>query len=206
MPESIVNVTEGSGKKLHTWSRTVGANTVEDEVVINGEPHLATYVVTSSATSAATASSHWQLMAGASLNVYVRRIRVFQTSAITTAALVPWTIQRLSTAGTGGTARTPAPLDTSDSAAGATFMELPSSKGTEVGVNAMGTVYSYLEQTIPASQSTGMTLVASWDFDAYRAKGLRIAAGAANGIAVSNRAAAAGLSVCVEIVFTEASY
>ena len=204
MAESLVQVTEGSGKKLHTWSRTVGANTVEDEVVVHGEPFLATYVVAGSG-SAATITSHWQLMAGASLNVYVRRISVFQTVAATTAAIVPWTLQRLSTAGTGGTSATPAPYDTSDAASGATFMSLPTAKGTETGV-VVGTRYAYMEQTIPASQAPGPTLIAEWLFNNLRGKSLRIAAGAANGIAVSNRAAVAGASVVVEIEFTEASY
>ena len=80
MAESIVQVTEGSGKKLHTFNRTIGANSVEDEVVLLGENYLASYMIVAAA-SAATANSHvLQIMAGASLKVRVRRIEVQQAS------------------------------------------------------------------------------------------------------------------------------
>jgi hypothetical protein len=65
MSESIVQVTEGTGKKLHTNQRTIGANNVEDEYVIPGEYPLATYFVQANAVSIATAAAHViQIMAG----------------------------------------------------------------------------------------------------------------------------------------------
>ena len=67
MGESYVNVTEGSGKKLHSWQRTIGANNVEGQVVLAGVPHFASYV-SAVQSSTATANSHLvQIMAGASL-------------------------------------------------------------------------------------------------------------------------------------------
>jgi hypothetical protein len=201
--ESLVQVTSGAGPKLHTWQRTVGANNVEDEVVLTGEHHLATYIAAAGSLSIATAAAHvMQLMAGASLNVYVRRISVFQYVAATTAALAPLSLVRLTTAGTGGTSVTPAALDTSDAASGAAAMTLPTVKGTE-GVQ-VGVHTAALIQTVPVGG--GSALLTEWNFDSLRRKGLRIPAGAANGIALKNVAAQAGASVVVEIEFTEAGY
>src|SRR5262245_59859384 len=132
MAESIVQVTEGSGKKLRTWNRTIGANSVEEEAVFLADTPMATYSARLDAASTATANSHIvQLMAGSSLNVYVHRIALYQLGLATTAAYGQINIFRLSTAGTGGTAFTPAPYDTNDAASGATSMTLPTVKGTE---------------------------------------------------------------------------
>jgi hypothetical protein len=131
MAESLVQVTEGSGKKLHTWQRVIGANSVEDEFVIPGEYPLASYVGQNAGSSIATANDHVQLMAGAALNVRIRRIRVEQAALATTAVLAAFGVYRLSTAGTGGTAVTPRPLDSADAACGATMASIPGVKGTE---------------------------------------------------------------------------
>jgi hypothetical protein len=205
MPESLVQVTEGSGKKLHTWQRTIGANAVEDEVILHGEPMLATYTVaTASALSVATAASHvLQIMAGASLNVYIRRIRVYQFGLATTAAIGSLQLFRLSTAGTGGTALTPAPHD-ADPASGATAMTLPTVKGTEGTI--VGIATAQFIQTVPTGGVGAAPLLASWDFDNLKAKGLRIPAGATNGIAIKNATATAAATVVVEVVFVEANY
>jgi hypothetical protein len=205
MAESIVQVTEGSGKKLHTFQRTIGANVVEDEIVQIGEQYLPTYTVVTASTSAATSTSHLiQVMAGASLNLYIRRVWVYQAALITTAAIVPFTFQRLTTAGTGGTVVTPAPLDSLDPASGATAMTLPTAKGTEG--NTLGPVVDAIPvQTAPTSGA--LVLLAYWDFSqSLRGKSARIPAGAANGCMVSNRAAAAGLSVHVAVEFAEANF
>lgn len=205
--ESLVQVTEGSGKKLHTWQRTIGANSVEDEYVLIGEQGLAAYgVATGSSVSIATANDHiFQLMAGASLNVFVRRIRVFQTVVATTAALIQFHLLRLSTAGTGGTAITPSPFDSADAASGATFMTLPTVKGTE-GVR-LGMAAAEVTQTVPTGGSGQAALLAEWDFDKLlRTKAVRIPSGAANGICLKNINATAGASVQVEVILTEANY
>ncbi len=132
MGESLVQVTEGSGKKLHTYSRAIGANTVEDEIVIPGEPYLASYVIAFAGVGTATLDSHIvQIMAGASLNVRIRRIRIQQLALASAVMSQPFLIHRLTTAGTGGASLTPRPYDPSDAAAGATAQTLPSAKGTE---------------------------------------------------------------------------
>lgn len=206
MAENFVNVTEGSGKKLHTWNRTIGANDVHDEAVYLGEQPLAEYRVQGGGTSLGTAASHnLQVMAGASLHVYVRRIRVYQSVLVTTAALAVFDLIRLTTAGTGGTSVTPRPLDTGDAASGATGMTLPTAKGTE-GV-VIETQLGYLVQTLGASLGVPQaTLLADFDFRGPRQKSLRIPAGTANGIAVKNVNANAGASVVVVAEIVEANF
>lgn len=205
MAESIVNVTEGSGKKLHTYQRTIGANSVEDEVILHGEQYLATYNARTAGVSMATVDSHLlQVMAGASLNLYVRRISVFQVVLATTAALAFFDLTRLTTAGTGGGALAPSPFDTTDAASGATAMTLPSAKGTEAAVIA--SAGAYFMQTVAATVPPQATLLAEWDFDLLRGKALRIPAGTANGLVVKNRTAVAGAQVLIGLTFSEANF
>ena len=203
MPESLVQVTEGSGKKLHTFQRTIGANSIEDEVTLLGENYLASYTVVAAA-SAATGLSHvCQIMAGATLKVRIRRVEVWQTAALTTGVITNFQLFRLTTAGTGGGAVTPNPLDTTDAASGATAMTLPTAKGVEGANIAAG--YGYAIQTIGAATYTN-PLLAAWDFDRPRSKPLIIPAGAANGIAVKNNAAYAGLTVVTMVWLDESNF
>lgn len=208
MAESFINQTEGSGKKAHTFQRVIGGNTVEDQVTLLGEHYLATYnVVTAAAgTSAATAASHiLQIMAGASLNVFVRWIKVYQLAPATAAAIDALELVRLTTAGTGGTVVTPAALDTADSASGATAMTLPTVKGTEGTFIERATVQ--WTQTV-ATQSGGQMsqLLATFDFDGFHEKGLRIPSGAANGIALKNPTARAAATVIVVAKIVETNF
>src|SRR5262245_48425855 len=104
MAESKIALTEGSGKNARTYQRVVGANTVEESYMLLGEHGTATYIAStaSAGTSTATANSHlFQLMAGASLHVYVRNIKVYQLAVATTAAIDALEVVRLTTAGTG---------------------------------------------------------------------------------------------------------
>lgn len=206
MAEGYVNVTEGSGKKLHSYQRVIGTNTVEDEVTLFGEPYVPSYVCSQAGgISTATLDSHiFQLMAGSTLHVYVRRIEIYQASLVTTAALIPFGLYRLTTAGTGGTSVTPRPLDTDDSAAGATGQTLPSSKGTE-GVRLLRQ-HAYLAQTAPVSPAGEASKVLVLDFPRLIGKALRIPAGTTNGIAVKIETAAAGGAVHVAAYLYELNF
>lgn len=205
MGESIIEVTSGSGTKIHSWSRTVGANTVHDEFTLPGEYPGASYTVAASSMSTATASSHLlQIMAGSSLNVYIRRIRIEQLANATTAALNSYLLIRLSSAGTGGTSLTPAPLDTSDSASGATAMTLPSSKGTETTEIRRETLVMRQAFLTTATQPEE-TITWEW-LPRDGIKSLRIAAGTSNGICIKNGSAIAGGTVIIHVEFVELSY
>ena len=198
MAETIVQVTEGAGKKLHAFDRVIGANTVLDEVVLLGDSYLASYnIVPLAGLSTATANSHLiQIMAGASLKVRIRRIEIMQTTAVTTAGLVQMVLLRLTTAGTGGTVVTPSPLDPGDAASGMTAMTLPTVKGAEAAFIAYAA--PYMIQTIGASSTLANPIVVL-DFDRLHTKPLIIAAGAANGVALKILSAAAAGTVEITV-------
>lgn len=207
MAESTVSATEGSGaKKFHTFSRSIGGLTVEDEIVVLGDQYLATYsAVSGSGISAATAAAHWvQIMAGASLPVYVRRIKVTQVAMATAAAMADLLVLRLTTAGTGGTALGTPPWDSTDPASGGTVMTLPTAKGTEG--NTLWRESVYFAQTLGASQNAPFGVLLDWDCDRLRTKPFRIPAGAANGLALKCNTAVAAATVTVSVLFTEATF
>ena len=204
MAETFVNVTEGSGKKLHAYDRTIGANTVLDEIVAEGEQYLASYTVCTASTSVATAAAHIvQVMAGASLKVRIRRIEIYQAVAATTVNFTAIEVRRLTTAGTGGTAITPSPVDPADAASGATAMTLPTVKGTEGVLLWEGN--RWWGQTLAASTPWPEPALV-FDFDGPRMKPLVIAAGTANGICVKNITAVAAASCLVNVYLTESNF
>jgi len=204
MADTSVQITQGSGTKLHTFDRSIGGNTVHDEVFLHGMPYYATYVIPIFAVSTATAASHvLQIMAGASLVVYVHQIILYQAASATTAAYLEWVVKRLTTAGTGGGAVTPQPTDTTDTAAGATAMTLPTAKGTEGG-NQWGQS-SYMIQT-PGVATPVWKPVFEYIADGKLYKPIRIAAGATNGIAVKNNTGVAGASITGVATISEANF
>lgn len=203
MAENFINLTEGSGKKAHTFDRTIGANTVHDEIVQLGEPYLSSYTINSAAVSIATANDHVvQVMAGASLNVYVRRIRLWQAALATTAAITQFQILRLTTAGTGGTVLAVGVYEQGDTGAGATAMTLPTVKGTEGAAIMRPT--AIVTQTAPTAG--GSTLLFDLDFERLRSKGIRISAGTANGICLKIISATAACTVFPQVDIVEANF
>src|ERR1035437_699489 len=112
---SYLGVTPGTGLKMATVSYTEGGYTVSDQKVILGEQYLPTFVVNAAGIVTDTSADHLvQIMAGSGLNVRIRRIAIWQSTVATTAAIADLAIVRLTSAGTGGSAITPAPLDTAD--------------------------------------------------------------------------------------------
>lgn len=206
MAESIVQVTEGSGKKLHTFQRTIGANNVEDEIVVPGIQYLAGYQVPTGSTSTATANAHLlQIMAGGTLNVYIRWIKIFQNAVATTSIFDTIGIYRLTTAGTGGTAITPLALDSTDAASGATAMTLPTVKGTEAA-NLIDVADMFMLQTLPTAVDFTEPRMKFEYGEGSTGKFLRIPAGTANGIAVKNLIAVAGATVHIVASIFEANF
>lgn len=206
---SFIAVTPGSGAKLATGpTYTENSNVVQDEKVILGLQYLAEYrtVTGSTGVSAATADSHLiQIMAGSTLNVYIPRIRVYQFGAATTAILGTMNVVRLTSAGTGGGVPAIAPVDTTDAAAGATAMTLPTVKGSEGA--AVDQSVGYFVQTVSASLGIPLAaLIYDIDFRGPRGKVLRIPAGTANGIAVKQRTAVAAATVVLAVELFEAPY
>jgi hypothetical protein len=198
---TYVSVDEGADRKLHGVERIDGPNTVVQYLYVTAEPHEATYSAAPAAAasvSTAVAADHlFQLMAGASLRVGLRRVILWQNGSASAAAAPRWQLRRVTSAGTGGTAATPVAHDPADPAAGATFMTLPSSKGTEGGYFMTGNMY--LTNTVTSKTEPVLDL----DFTRERGKPLWIAAGTSNGIVLKLIDAVASATVHIWVEFVE---
>jgi hypothetical protein len=202
--QSSVNVTEGSGKRLDTWDRTISAVLVQDQFMLPGEYPYASYTVVAEAVSVATANDHvLQIMAGSTNYVRIRQIKIEQSANATGAGAKSLQILRLTTAGTGGTAITPSKLDLGDAAAGATSQTLPTVKGTESTL-VMSTIMVF-RQAISATAGGQLDDDFTW-VQKPNQKPLIIPAGTSNGIAIKIINATAGASVTVNVEFVETAF
>jgi hypothetical protein len=204
MAEAFYNATEGSGKKLHMNSRTIGADLQHDEFVVPGEFPYPSYDALAQGISTATAADHLlTLNAGASLNVRIRRIEVRQQANATAASINSIQVLRTTTAApTGGAAVTPSPYDTTDAASGAAARTLPTAKGTEAAVLYL--IPWTFRQTVATAGDQADNV---WEW--YQKPGMKpiiIPAGTTNGIAIKNVAAVAGATMTITIEFVETNF
>lgn len=201
MAASVVQYTPGSGGKAHAESLTIGANTGDVPYAVIFDPRFATYTVLFDV--GGVANDHViQIMAGSALNVRIKSIDIQQAGNLTTAAVQKFSIFRLTTAGTGGTAITPGKSDNGDAAAGATAMTLPTAKGTEGAEWGKFAIVGRQAILTTASQTTDR-----WHWEQkIGAKPLIIPAGTANGIAIKTLVTLAGGGVSGTIELTETSY
>lgn len=203
MADGTLAVTAGSGTYLDMVQRSIGSNTVLQDRTVMGEPAVATYTAsTVTAISAATAAAHlFQVMAGASLRVPIRRIQLWQVANAGAATVAQMAIYRLSSAGTGGGVLTPSSLDPADGASGATVMTLPTAKGTEGALLWSGTV-----TFTNAAQGAGFGPVLDLSFVDDTVKDMVIAAGTSNGIALKHITGVASVTVIPVVWFGEINY
>ncbi len=203
MAEATIAITAGSGTLLHSNTRTIGSNTVHDEFTLPGEYPYASYVTFTTGISAAVANDHIiELMAGSTLNVKVRRIRVEQSANATAAAVTGLQVWRMSTAGTGGGVLTPAKFDVADAASGATAMTLPTAKGTE-----LTQLFQFAMVWRQAVSATTAQVDDAWEWAQLPGqKPLVIAAGTTNGLCIKSTAAVAGLTLNCTIEFIEQNH
>ena len=203
MATSYVSFDEGTTKKVRTFARTDGADTVEEWMYAQSESLFDTYSVSTQATAGATANSHLlEIMAGAANRVGIKRITIYQVANATGAASFAFDILRLTTAGTGGDAVTALPIDPASGAVGATAMTLASSKGTE-GVAAGGRHRGAISTT---ASTVGVNPVLDLRFGENNTKPLYIAAGTSNGIVIKNPGADATVTFDIYVEFVEASW
>jgi hypothetical protein len=204
MAESSVQVTEGVGKKLHTWNRTVtGPGSVEDEFTLPGEYPLPSFFALAPAVSIATANDHILcLNAAASVLLKIRRIRIEQSGNATTAGVGSMQLLRTTTAApTGGTAVTPAPFDTADTASAAA-RTLPTVKATESTL--LMQIAMVWRQAISA---TGAQVDDAWEWTQLPGqKPIIVPAGTTSGLVLKNLAATAAATVNVIFEFVEMAF
>lgn len=200
MTEATLAVTAGSGTLLRTDTKTISSNTVHREFMLIDDWSLPTYTVTAAGVATTTAASHlMQLMAGSSLNVRIRRIRVTQNAAAGSVSVYPLQLVRVTTAGTGGTAITARPYDTAASAAGAAGMTLPSAKGTEGNILWDESIW------LATGAIPGVLNKFEW-VQLPNSQPLIIAAGTSNGIVIKNTSGIATSTLDIAVEFTETSY
>lgn len=201
--EAYVGVTEADtpDAKLHAVERTIGANDVRAEVMVQGEQYLPHYIVSAGGVGTGTDNEHLvQIMAGASLSVRIRRISIRQAAIASAVGTAEFALMRLTTAGSGGSAVTPAEMDEADPAAGATFQTLPSSKGTE-GT----TVIRRIPIGLVAAQPVGTTNVWEW-VQPPGGTPIIIPAGTSNGLVLKVVEPVVGATVAVVIDFSETAW
>ena len=202
MSTSYVTFDEGTSRKVRTFQRTDGVDTVEEWMYVQSESLFDTYTIYAGTIATSTVNSHLlQIMAGGSNRVGIKGITIYQSGAATTADHFPIDIHRLTTAGTGGTAITAYPLDPASSAAGATGMSLPSSKGTE-GIRPGGRVRGPVETAVASATGPMLDIV----YGANNTKPIYIAAGTSNGICLKNPVADATLTLDIFVTIIEADW
>jgi len=190
---SSVQLNEGTGIRVAASATyTENALTVRDEKVILGEPYLATYVVSTAVT---LATGHLlQIMADSSNKIRVRRVTVSQYAVAPAAGTTLFELVRLTTAGTGGSALTARPLDTTEVAFGGDVRSAVGTPGT-VGANL-----GFRGMAIRTAEPAGDWI--EWDFDRPRSKSIIIAAGTANGLLFrANSGYTGGGALSIEVLF-----
>ena len=185
-------------KYLHTNQRTISSTAREDQYVLPGEGAYPTYSALVNSVAIDTVNDHLLQVMGDGSN-YTRICRIYIKPYFATAAgRCGFDVYRLSTAGTGGTAVTPAPYDTADTYGGGA-MTLPSSKGT-LGANLL-TTHLWLDDGSPTAASAPFV----WT-PPPGGKPIIIGTATTSGIAINNTYAVSGGRVDVVVEFYTTSF
>lgn len=197
MTVSSIEVTPGSGKHIHTASRSISSVTREDQYVQQGESDYATYTQVVSNVSAATSADHvLQIMGDGTNYCRIKRVEIQQRALAASATTMVIQLIRLSTAGTGGATVTPRGHDAADTYAGAA-MALPSAKGTE------GVTLHQWYLPIVAAQPMIERIV--WD-SRLDAKPYIFGSGTANGVCLKVVTGVASVTLDINVEFVVTSY
>lgn len=202
MAEALVQVTEGSGKKLHGWDRSISSNTVIDEFVLPGEFPYASYTARIQNINTTTANDHiLAIWAGSSLNVRIRKIWIRQHNLAGAATMSFCELWRTSSVTpSGGTAVTIGKVDSADATAGASAMTLPTTKGTETGTVP---IYQWNWELLAAAPRA--PFLVDWEQHPGM-KPIIIPAGTTNGIAFKIITGVASASVYGWVEFVETAF
>lgn len=165
--------------------------------VVGGQSTLATYSFGTGPLAPTAARQLFVIEAPASGVIRLQRIIIWQPGSQTTAGLVTLQLLRTTTASSGGTAITPAPVDSSDAAYGGIVRSLPTS-GTE------STVLDQIAVYVPAALAAFTPIVIDYAvLDSLKAP--VIPAGTANGIALKHPGSSGAAKFSVSAIFTVGS-
>ena len=197
--ESWIGVQDAAAptKKLRAWQRLVGADNVEEQFVQQAETHRRSYIVSAAGIPVSTVDRYaLQLMAGAALPLWIKRIEIEQDTAATAAALLRLGVFRLTSAGTGGGGLAVVSHDTTDPAAGATAMFNPTTNGIE-GARLMDALLGMAAAHPFTSRKT------LYEYVPGRTKAWRVPAGTSNGLALKITLAVGGAGIAIHVEFVE---
>lgn len=185
-------------KYLHTWQRTISGTAREDQFIQHGQAVYPTYTVVVQASTAGTAAaSHiLQVMGDGTNYSRLTRLRVWACAA-SSATQERFTLLRLSSAGTGGTAATVSAYDSADTYAGEAKHSLIASKGTEGAV--------LLDWVTLYPTSTAEPSYYEWKAEPG-VKPIVFGSATSDGIALKNANAVTGAVVDVHAEFVTTSY
>lgn len=200
MTESQIALTEGSGKNLHTWQRTIGGTAREDDFYIEGAPTFTTYTAIAPACSVGSASGHLlQVMGDGTHYVRLERLEFRQVGTAGVDSLATYQLRLVTTAGSGGTAINARPHDESDTDPYAGDVRyVPTTKGTEG---------SLLWQTrMPLADALPDYRPVVWDRPAGNVKQYIAGPGTADGFVLVNSTGIGTATVDIIATFTVSEY
>jgi hypothetical protein len=129
--ESVVALTEGSGKNFHTISNSYGGTTKEDQVVVLGLAANPKYSGIANAVATTTSAAHlFAIEADGANYVEIKSVVITQVAGATTQTLAQFQGFRTTTASTTGTALAPKAFN-STGTYGGRCVSIPGAKGTE---------------------------------------------------------------------------
>ena len=129
--ESVVAVTEGSGKNFHTISNAYGGTTKEDQVVVLGLTNNAKYASIANSIATTTSAAHLSVLEADGTNyLEIKSVLIRQVVGATTYTLAQFQGFRTTTASTTGTALAPKAFNGTGTYAGRA-VSIPGAKGTE---------------------------------------------------------------------------
>lgn len=201
MAESTLGYTDGAGKNIHTFARSIGGTTKEDQVWLPGEHYLPTYSFTATGVATTTSASHLFFVQGDGTNyLRIHSIVVGQMALAGAAATALLSVIRTTTAGSGGSAVSGRAYDEGDTNPYAgTAQTLPSSKGTEGVTLLVGHL------ALAAAQPMTTANIWEWHHD-VNGKPIIIAPAVTNGICIKITTGVATSTVYVQVEATNSTY
>ena len=186
-------------KLLDTMARSIGGSTVQQQMVLLGEPIEQTYTFTAQNVATTTSASHLAFVQGdGTLYTRVHWFEIEQQTLAGGAATAEVRVYRTTTAGTGGTTISCYPVDGGDTSPYAgVAMTLPTAKGTE-GV----LIY---QCRLPILAAAPVTAIRRWEQNIYE-KPWIIAPATTNGLAWKLITGIATSTVNITIGFSTSTY
>lgn len=188
-------------KSEHTISTSIGGTTKEDKVVVSGEAYRSSYTALVTASAVTPSAAHMLAIEADGTNyIYITHMHMEQVALAGAATKMQMAGFRTTTAGSGGTASTARPLDTSTSAFGGLIRSI-GTKGTE-GVQLLQARIDLLA----AQPTTGLSRpLWSWDME-ERTGPIKIGNGTTDGFALKVITGIATATVDISISFYTLSY